>query len=429
LKRTTGFFVVTTFLTKILFLGGSFITSILLARFLGPEGQGMVTALFVIPNIMVSIGDLGIRQAATYYLGRKEYDVQEIFSSSLFMWIMTSIFSAIIVFIFYSIPSTSSYPNILILIGLSFTVFKILESYLNGVLQGMIFINQLNIKFMIEFLTRMIIVLVFVGVIDFGVYGGAASKLVSIIFVIIYSLYVIRKKLKISFRIEKNNELIWKLISKGIIFALALFILQLNYKVDIIILEALVSSEEVGIYSVGVQLAELIWQLPLAISMVLFSKSANSKSDKEASDRAVKLLRLSLLILTIGGIIFAIFSEVFINLFYGVEYSDASMIINLLIPGVLIATISKILHPSLSARGYPLYGLYVFILPLLINIILNLIFIPEFGINAAAISSTVSYTIGGITYAIVYSKKVNIKIRKLLFVTKEDINMIISLVK
>lgn len=424
MKNSTGFFVITTFITKIFFLGGSFLTSILLARFLGPERQGIVTALFVIPNIMVTIGDLGIRQASTYYLGRKEFEVQEIFSVSLFLWILTSTLSSIIVLIFYLVPHTSNYSPILVIIGLTYTVFKILQSYLVGVLQGMQLINRLNVKFIIEFMSRLLIVIIFVGIIDFGVYGGAASKLLSVVFVVIYSIYVIKKRLSIKLKVSNDLTIAKKLFTKGIIFALALFILQLNYNIDIVILEFFVSSEDVGIYSVGVQLAQLIWQLPVAISMVLFAKSANSKTDKEASKRAVKLLRMSLFILTVGAILFALFAEYFIIFFYDIEYIESSRIIVLLLPGVLIAVISKILHPSLAARGYPMYGLYAFIVPLIINIILNFILIPTIGIDGAAIASTVSYTIGGITYAILYSRKEKISINEILFVKKSDVMLV-----
>ncbi|WP_252314150.1 hypothetical protein [Sinobaca sp. H24] len=70
-KNSTIFQIFTSVGTKFVVLFGSFIMSIVLARYLGPEGKGIVTAIFVIPNLLISIADLGVRQATAYYVGKK----------------------------------------------------------------------------------------------------------------------------------------------------------------------------------------------------------------------------------------------------------------------------------------------------------------------------------------------------------------------
>lgn len=65
------FQILTTIGTRLLVLFGAFIVSVLTARLLGPEGKGMITAILVIPTLVVTIADLGIRQAAAYLIGKK----------------------------------------------------------------------------------------------------------------------------------------------------------------------------------------------------------------------------------------------------------------------------------------------------------------------------------------------------------------------
>jgi O-antigen/teichoic acid export membrane protein len=48
-------------------------TSIIIARILGPEKNGLIASLYVYPAIFISIGSLGIRQSATYFLGKDIY--------------------------------------------------------------------------------------------------------------------------------------------------------------------------------------------------------------------------------------------------------------------------------------------------------------------------------------------------------------------
>jgi Na+-driven multidrug efflux pump len=93
-------------------------------------------------------------------------------------------------------------------------------------------------------------------------------------------------------------------------------------------------------------------------------------------------------------------------------------------PGVIALVISKVLHPDISGRGYPLYAWKAFVFPLILNIILNFILIPIYGIYGAAISSTVSYVIGGVLYAYLYSKREKLFIRDLLIINKKDLEEI-----
>lgn len=426
-QRGTGFHVITTFGTKLIVLFGSFIVSVILARQLGPEGRGIVTALFVVPNIVISLADLGIRQASAYFIGRKIYSVKNVLSSSLFLWLITSIFSVIIVLIFYSLGSIEFYGWLLIITALVYIPVKLLMIYLTGVIQGVQKIGSINIKELIIFFVNLLGVIILVWLFDLGVFGAAIVNLLVAIAGTLYFLLTIRKIEVI--KIKYIKPIPQKLFSKGITFALALFIITLNYRVDILILERLVSSAEVGIYSVGINVAELIWQLPAAISIVLFARSANSKSDQEAHNRSAKLLRITLPILLLTCLIFALISKYFVTIIYGQEFQQSAVVINILLPGVLIIVISKILHPALAARGYPLYGLLVFIGPLILNIVLNLIWIPSYGVNGAAWASAISYSIGGLAYGIVYSRKAGIKLRDLLFIKKKDILQLTQIVR
>lgn len=425
-KHSTTFDLVTTFITKILFLGGSFIISILLARFLGPEGKGIVTALFVFPNMMVSLADLGIRQASAYYIGTKKYSVQEVLSSSLLLWIITSVISVLVVLIYYLIPLSDNYPFPLILIGVSYAPTKILVAYFNGVLQGLQKISNMNMKFIIEFSARLLFVLLFVWIFDMGVTGAALATFLNMIAVLLYSGFVVNKVGNI--RLSYFKGIPQGLFQKGIVFAIALFVLELNYQIDIIFLENMVSPSELGIYSVGVTLAQLIWQVPSAIGMVLFSRSANSKTDREASERSARLLRMSWIPIIVGSIIFWMGASFFVSLLYGQEFAEAGQVIRILLPGIILMVLFKILNADLAGRGNPLFALKIYLIALAINIVLNFILIPQYSIYGAAIASSISYTIGSIIFSISYHRATGLRYSDLFILNQSDIQQIKSLI-
>lgn len=424
-KHSTAFDIVTTFITKIFFLGGSFIISIILARLLGPEGKGIVTALFVIPNMLVSLADLGVRQVSAYYIGQKKYSIQEIVSSSLILWIATSLMSMVVMFVYYNLPGTPNYSWILISIAIAYIPFKILVSYFNGILQGQQKILNMNVKFMIEFVVRLLAVILLVWIFNFDVVGAALSILLTTLAVLVYSGSIIRKTAKLSFKYIKGIP--QDMLRKGIVFAVALFIIKLNYKVDILFLERMVSASELGIYTVGVNISELLWELPTAMSVVLFARSANAKSNKESTNRSAKLLRITWIPLLLGALVLWIFAPFLVSLVYGQEFVLAGNVMRVLLPGTVVMVLFKILNADLSGRGKPLFAVKIYIVALTINIILNYLLIPMYGMYGAAMASTISYIIGGIVFSIAYHRYTGLPYKELFILNNEDIDLIKSI--
>ena len=62
-----------TFSTQIIIFIGAAVTSIMIARMLGPSGKGVVAIAMIVPQLIAIIGGLGINIANTYYAGRPGY--------------------------------------------------------------------------------------------------------------------------------------------------------------------------------------------------------------------------------------------------------------------------------------------------------------------------------------------------------------------
>lgn len=417
-KHSTAFDILTTFMSKFFYLGASFIISILLARLLGAEGKGIITGIFVIPNMMISLADLGVRQASAYYIGQKKYTIQGVLSSSLFLWLITSIISMSVVLVYYLVPSTTDYSIPLIIIALMYVPAKILVSYFNGILQGQQKFGNINMKYVIEFIFRFAFVILLVWVFDLGVVGAVFATFITNVAVLLYSASIIRQTAKLELRYIKGVP--QDIFKKGIVFAIGVFVLQLNYKIDIVFLENMVNAHDLGIYSVGVTLAELIWQVPTAIGVVLFARSANSKTDREANERSALLLRISWVPIIIGSILFWVGAPFIVPLLYGEDFFQSAEVIRILLPGIVMMVLFKILNVNLAGRGQPLFAMKIYLVTLAINIVMNLILIPIYGISGAAFSSTVSYIVGALIFSIAYHRYSGIPYKDLFIMNKKD---------
>ncbi|MFC4025137.1 flippase [Oceanobacillus longus] len=423
-KNSTAFQLITSIGTKVFVLFGSFIISIITARFLGPEGKGIVTAIFVIPNLLVSIADLGIRQATAYYVGKKIYNPTKVYSSILLMWVATSITSILIAVIYYLTGPSEQYGWLLLTIPIATIPFMLLNKYIEGLFSGLQQVNAINIKNLIGFFVNLITICILVVFLGLGIYGASIATMLTALITMLFSVIIIKRFVIIEFKYEKG--IAKSLVSKGIIYAIALFVLNLNYKIDIIFLERLTTPTDVGIYSIGVSLSELIWQIPAAMGMVLFSKSANSKLENEAVNRSTKLLRISWIPVITLSLCFWFLAPHIIEMLYGNDFIQSVSVIRLLLPGVIAMVVFKILNADLAGRGYPLFALRVYLFALVINMILNFTLIPNFGIEGAAVASTISYTIGALLFSLEYTKQSNIKYSDLFIMKNSDIKLIMS---
>ncbi|SFF19351.1 Membrane protein involved in the export of O-antigen and teichoic acid [Paenibacillus algorifonticola] len=412
------FQILTTIGTRLLVLFGAFIVSVLTARLLGPEGKGMITAILVIPTLVVTIADLGIRQAAAYLIGKKLFNYNDIVSTLLFMWLISSTLSVAVVMGILLLQYGGEYSWELLVICTLTVPVNLAIQYLRGIMQGKGNIGSINKVEMIKTALNFIILLILVWALGMGVLGAALTQLLMAAFTLGYSMKLLLGEVK--FKFKYIHPIPQQMMRQGFSFALALFIIQLNYRVDVIILERFTGVIEVGIYSVGTNLAELIWQLPAAIGLILFSRSASSSSNQAAVERTAKLIRVIMPVLIVFGIFFWFMSPLFIRLLYGAEFAESGQVIRYLLPGIIAMVLFKLIHSDLSGRGAPLFSLRVSVIALIMNVVLNFILVPKYGAVGASISSSISYMYAGVAFIIFYARRESISLSRLLILNKED---------
>lgn len=208
----------------------------------------------------------------------------------------------------------------------------------------------------------------------------------------------------------------------GFIPMITLFLMTINYRIDILMLEKTpsISLSQIGIYSVGVALAEKVWLIPDAIKDILLSKLCNGKSEQEVS----RVIRLNLVISLFVIIFVAIISKYFVLLVYGDEYQGADLITVIILVGTIGMIFYKMVYSYNISLGKRFANLLFLGAAALANIIGNIFLIPMWGIYGAALTSVVSYSVCGFLFLFHFHYTSKISFFKILFVQKEDILMI-----
>jgi len=392
---------------------------ILLTRILGTEGFGLYYALLVIPIIVVSFTNLGIRGASIFMIGQKKYSDDKIVSSILLILIFTSLIGIILSIGAYYIFNEPQYTITIIALVVLIIPFRLAIVYIAGVFFGKDEIRKANqFEWSIN-LINFILVTILVWWLNMGLLGAVISISTANIIVGLYGLNIVFRKFNIVFQI--HSPIIKQLLRLGIMFSFTFFIVQLNYRLDILLLEKLSTIHEVGIYSLGVHIAEQLWQIPFAISVVLFSRTANLKDQSLITQSTISLARLSFVLIFILSIVTLVVAPYIIALVFGSDFAPSTDILFLILPGVIILVIFRVLSGQLAGMGKPYYAIYVFAPALVINIVLNILWIPEYGGAGAAWASNVSYTVGTIGYWIIYSRLLKVDYLEIFKFKKSDI--------
>lgn len=412
--------------SKILMILAGLGTSIVTARYIGPEGNGIIAALLVYPSLFMSIGSLGIRQSTTYFLGKGIYSEEKIKTAITQIWFFTTLLSLLVCFILMRYLSTSGENLFWVILALLPIPFSLFNTYNSGVFLGKNDIRTFN---KINWIPSLIVLLGTAGLVmmlGLGISGAMIASIGGPLFIFFVLLF--KNKFIQAFSFQFDWRIIKSMLSLGIVYAVSLLVINLNYKVDIIILDKLSTPFEMGIYSKGSAITQYLWQIPMLFSTIVFARSSVSKDDKAFSFKVAQLLRLSFLFIGLASIIMVVFSELIIVGMYGEEFRGSISVLNYLLPGVLILTIYKVMNMDLAGKGKPWIAMQAMLPALILNIIFNIVFIPKYGANGAALSSTVSYALAGILFLWLYSMAVKISIKDILGYKRTDFNPIKDLI-
>jgi O-antigen/teichoic acid export membrane protein len=170
-----------------------------------------------------------------------------------------------------------------------------------------------------------------------------------------------------------------------------------NYRLDLLILNATASSVDVGHYSVAIAVTSVMWLLPQALSDVLFPRvaalSARAGQDNEQTRAFVeaKSLRHTAIVTFASTAVLALALVVLVVPVYGAAFQPAIGLGLILLPGVALLGLSGPLYATILGRGRPGLSLIGALVVTPLTVVLYVALIPTLHATGAALASSFSY--------------------------------------
>lgn len=393
---------------------------IILSRVLGAAGYGLYSSLIVVPVIVIGFTQLGIRRSTIYHIGLKDVDENNLASALVLLWFYTSALSIIICGLVFFFSSSQPYDPLMVVLVLLSIPLLLMNLFAGGIFLGKEEISRANIINAGPTLLTLLLTVLFVWVFKFSVLGAFIAIALAnfIMFFFVYRTIIGEYRYKITWKYHEG--LMKSMVKLGLVNAVALFVMQLNYRIDVLMLRKLSVLEQVGFYSLATQIAEQVWHIPHAIESIVLSRSANTDDDEDLTRVVASIFRVSMIIGIIGAAAIFFLAPYFVPLIFGAGYANSVPMIQAIMPGIVVLVGFRILNSRLIGKGKPEIAIYVFVPALVVNFISNLFMIPRFGGMGAVWSTNISYILGSAAFLIVYSRKIGMPVREIVMFRKTD---------
>ena len=428
-----------TFGTRLLNAICGFVTLWFASHYLGAEAWGVCGIVLLDVSLLLIGVELLAGSGLIYFTSRKSY--RTLFKISYIWSALVVAFYALMMYLFSFIPESFShhfskffgenaefipegYHWMVLLIVFVYS----LHNFNLTTMLGKERVGTNNILFIIQFMTQMCSMLLYIFVFDIrnadaAVYSFLTGYTVSYL----CGLTKIWPYLK-----EKGDDSVIGTVKEmfrfGSIIQLSTLVSMLNRRLSFLIIKWFWGDAPVGVFNAATQVSESPKMIGHSIAMVQFSKISNLRDNDLAAKITVQLLKTATILTAICIFIVCIIPTSVYSWLFTKDFAAMRMVMVALSPGVVFMAMHMVFSHYFSGINKPQHNLYAALVGLAVTIPSLYLLIPSFGMVGAGISASLT-NFGIIAYQWIIFKKLSKTSVKELLVTREDIKMLISGIK
>lgn len=371
---------------------------IMLSKYLGASGLGTYTLVFTIYMFGMQFASFGIGSSLTQYIAEYHDNfskIQEFVSSGVLGSIISGSLMGLFLYIFSNIISTQFFHNPIMANLLIFTAFCFpfiaMQKAVIGTLNGLKDMKSYAIINVTQNISVFIVTIVLVHSLNMNIKGAVLGFVIPTIIVSLFSLLFIRNLFKINKKI--TNKVIKDLLSFGFYIVLANSIGMIDTEISSLMIGHFMSETEVGYYAIAIIFIQGITLLPDAAQRVTTPLIATyyGKNDFEDIRRLVKetMVKTFFVIIFID-LLMVIFGRTLISIIFTEEFLPAYTPLLILLIGYSIYAPFVAVGTCLTSIGKVQVIFKISVLSAGLNLILNIILIPKFGLIGTASATSIS---------------------------------------
>lgn len=367
-----------------------FLLNVFVARVYTTENYGLINYSSSLIAFFSSVGTLGFTGIITKYFAADEKNTGEYLGTAITARMVFSIFAIIVLQIIVRTTSQNE-PELALIVfcqslSIFFSSFDLLVYWFRYKGEAKVVAVLRLLAFSISASWRLVVIY-FKKDISFYVLGVTVETIFFVLFLCITYL-----KQYSSYQFHFSMQKLKVMLGISYPFVFSAILSTIYGQTDKIMLKAMVDNTAVAMYSVSLTLAGLIVIIPTALLEGFRPEILSYKISNEAMyrKRLKQLYALVFWICTMYCMFISIFAKWIILILYGEKYLGAVPALALVVWYTSFSYFGAINNLYMVAEGKTKWVQITTLFGALLNIILNYLFIPKFGINGAACASLIT---------------------------------------
>lgn len=363
-----------------------FFMVLLYTNYLSTEEYGIIDVISTLVILAIPIFTLSISEGIIRFALDKTKNKKQILTISLRILLKGFIALTLISIISVFIGIPIKYAIIFLIYYLTLATAQILSVYLKGLEK----IKEIGISTIIRVIVLIILNCLFLVILRLGVIGYYISYICSELIVVLYQIIII-KRTKIDEDTPIDLELSKNMISYSKHFIVSTIGWWINSALDKYLLIFFHGMSINGIYSIAykipniLEIAQNIFAQTWQISAI---KEFDSEDNKNFFSNMFKVYNIALIFLVF---IILFILKLLAKILFANDFYVAWKYVPLLLLAALFGALSGFFNSIFSANKDSKTCSRITITGATINVILNLVLIPKYSANGAAIATFISY--------------------------------------
>lgn len=376
---------------KVFQLGLGLLVGVWVARYLGPARFGIVNYAIAYVVLLEPLAKLGLDQIVVRDLARDPSHQSETLGTAFGLKLAASLINLCLIvstaiFIKADSPATQ-WAVAIFAVGATLSSFGVIEFWFQSQIEAKYVVWARNSAYIFINVVKVALIQLKAPLVAFVIALVLEQALAYVGMVIVYRWrgHLMRAW---KFSWERARSLLqesWPLIISGIV----IFIYM---RIDQLMLGSMVGEEAVGIYSAAVKVSEMWYFVPGAIVQSVFPSVVQAREIGLAvyNKRVQKVFNLMTLISYGVAIPMTFVAPYLIQVMYGPQYAAAASMLTILVWSGVFASLGLARETFLTTEGLMKFSAATAATGAVVNIILNLLLIPQYEGNGAAIATIFS---------------------------------------
>jgi O-antigen/teichoic acid export membrane protein len=383
----------------------SIVTSMITARVLGPHDRGLVQLLTLLPTTLSNFVKFGIPQENVYFMRRKNASASDIATNSIWFALVLGGGLALVCYVWRDAllaKFLKEAPAATVPVSLALLPFVLVQTFFAGVLQAQQRFREYNVQQVLPNLLALLGMPIALIWLRTGLVGAIVTQTVIVAIVTVWLGVRVHRSAPIRFGL--NPHLAREMVGFGGKSYVQTLASTLHFRIDQYMIAAFLDPTQVGLYAIAVNLVNLMLKVPDATGTVLYPRLAGAGA-QDAHAQTSAVCRHTLFIMIVGATCYLLFGPFLIRLLYGQAYVGAIRPMLLMLPGIVMLSLYLLLTRNFTGRNRQQVNIVAACVALGVNFGLNWTLIPRFGIEGAAISTTVSYGIAALILLVMFVRE------------------------